>query len=127
MKSLRCLVRSTPLVKVGSHVLLCLTIPSIDHENQPDLFEELLDYSDYYLKINGKLGISYRHFIGSLTVLKEKSVGSIDSHNRGATVWGIRAKGKREIHIESLYEDTFGEDHQQEGAQICGKPSQEHL
>lgn len=127
MKSLRCLVRSNRLFNLGSHVIVCLTVPSIDHESQSELIEELLDYSDYYLKINGKLGVTYRHFIGSLTVLKEKSVGTIDSHNRGATVWGIKAKGKREIHIESLYEDTFGEEHQAEGSQVCSKPSQERL
>lgn len=70
MRALRCLVRSIGRINEGSHVLLCLTVPSIDHDSRSKLMEELLDYSDYYLKINGKLGASYRHFIGSLTVLK---------------------------------------------------------
>jgi hypothetical protein len=69
-----------------------------------------MNYSDYYTKVNGKLGPAYKHFIGTLTVVKEKQVGAIDTVNRGITVWGIKAKAKKEIRIEHLYEDTFGDE-----------------
>lgn len=70
----------------------------------------MINYSDYYFKINGKLGAAYKHFVGTLTVVKEKQVGAIDMVNRGITVWGIKAKAKKEIRIEHLYEDTLGEE-----------------
>lgn len=71
-----------------------MTIPCFRPEDEKAM-RKMVEYSDYYMKINGKMGESYKHFSGSVAILKEIHVGSIDTANRGISVWGIKTKAKR--------------------------------
>ena len=95
MKALRCLARS-------SHLFTVVTVPPIVPSEVRNC---LLQHSDDYLKIE-RVGSGYDDFSASLTVLKESEVGTIRSHLRGQSIWGIKSS-RREIRIEPIYEQPL--------------------